>query len=414
MRFLFLTTFSALLIPFVCASAAIAEPLTFDAALKLAEQSAPSLAASNAAVAAARSSAISAGRLPDPKIRAGIQNFPISGPPAGSFSAASMTMTSIGIMQEVPNSDKRAAARTQARAGIGVALAGQNVEKRDVLVNTALAWIDLYYAHRELESLDELTPAIDRIRTSAPAQLAAGSLRPAQTLDADQLAANLADMRADLIAKVAAARSDLVRWTGDTAPEIQGEPPAYAVDPGQLRAVLDTNPKLKAFSAMSQQADADVSMAKAGKRSDWGWDVAYQHRDPRWGDMVSTGVTFSLPLFQKTRQDPAIEAKLEMAEKVRFEQDAAYRQLQAALEADLADYAMHRDRLLRARMTLLPLAQKRIDLETASYSAGTASLNDVLQAQLALAETKIDALNRETDTVRDAARLTLTYGNNDQ
>lgn len=405
---------AAFLTPFVFVSAATAAPLTFDAAIKLAQQTAPSLAAKNADVGAAKASAIAAGRLPDPKIRAGVENFPISGPPAGSFVKDSMTMTTLGVVQDVPNAAKRKAARVRADADIGLAQAGQSVEARDVRLNTALAWVDLYYAERKLSVLDEVTKAIAPIHTSAASQLTTGAIRPAQSLDADQLSAALDDRRSDLVAEVAKARAELVRWTGDDTADVAGEPPEYAVDPAALRASLDNNPTLRTYGAMSRQADADVAVARADKRPDWGWDVTYQHRDGMYGDMVSTGVTISLPLFSKNRQDPVIDARTQSATRARLDQDAAHRQLQAQLDADLADHVMHHDRFMRAQMTLVPLAQKKADLEMASYGAGTANLSDVLEAQLAVAEARIDALSREADIVRDGIRLNLTYGSNDQ
>jgi outer membrane protein, heavy metal efflux system len=75
---------------------------------------------------------------------------------------------------------------------------------------------------------------------------------------------------------------------------------------------------------------------------------------------------------------------------------------------------MHHDRLHRALDTLVPLAKRRADLETASYAAGTASLSDVLQAFLALAEVRIDLVDRQADVARDGARIILTYGSDDQ
>ena len=66
--------------------------------------------------------------------------------------------------------------------------------------------------------------------------------------------------------------------------------------------------------------------------------------------------------------------------------------------------------MMRARQTLEPLAARRADLETASYAAGAAGLSDVLGAFLALAETKIDLLDREADVQRDAVRIVQTYG----
>ncbi len=323
-------------------------------------------------------------------------------------------MTTLGVMQDMPNADKRRAARTRADADIGFAQASQSVEARDVRLNTALAWVDLYYAKQKLAALDEVAKAIAPIQSSAPSQLSSGALRPAQSLDAEQLQASLSDRRADLVADIARARAELVRWTGDDTADVSGSPPDYAVDPATFRTNLGHNPNLALYGAASRQADADVAMARADKRPDWGWDVTYQHRDGMYGDMVSTGVTFSLPLFSKSRQDPIIDAKTQAATRARLDQDAMHRQLQAQLDADLADHVMHHDRLMRAQTTLVPLAQKKADLELASYGAGTATLSDVLAAQLALAEARIDALSREADVVRDGVRLNLTYGNTSQ
>ena len=404
-----LLTVSAML-----AGAAQAAPLTYDAALALADQSAPTLQARSADVEAARSQAVAAGRLPDPKLRLGLDNFPISGPPAWRFGPDSMTMATVGVMQDVPNGAKRRAARDRAAADIGSAEAASRVEMRTVRLSTALAWIDLYYAEHRLAALDEIDRALAPLRETAPSQLASGAVRPAQALEADQLTAALGDRRADLLAAEGKARAELARWTGDPQADVVGEPPTYDIDPVKLRAGLEDVPSLRAYDAMGRQADADVAVAKADKRPDWSWDLAYQHRDPMWGEMVSVGATVSLPLFASTRQDPVIAARTQTANRVRIEREGARRTLVAALDADLADHAMHHDRLMRAQTTLLPLAKRRADLETSSYAAGTASLPDVLGAFLALAEARIDALAREGDVARDAARIVLTYGNEAQ
>lgn len=405
--------FSILASATLLAGSAQAAPLSFDDALRLA-QSAPSVAARDADVAAARSTSIAAGRLPDPKLSVGLGNFPISGPPAGTFSGDSMTMATIGVSQEVPNGAKRAAERARAQADIDLARSGQALEARNVRLSTALAWIDLHYAKRRLAALDEVDRAIAPLRTSAPSQLAAGVARPGQTLEADQLAATLADRRTELVAALSKARAELVRWTGDPNAETAGDPPVYPIDPFALRAGLEALPALHAYDAMDAQAQADVALARADKRPDWSWDLTYQRRDPMYGDMVSIGASVGLPLFGKTRQDPLIAARASAASRVAYEREAARRALTAALDADLADHAMHHERLMRARSTLEPLAARRADLETASYAAGTASLSDVLSAFLALAETKIDIIDRDADVQRDAVRIVLTYGSQAQ
>ena len=144
-----------------------AEPLTFAAALERAAREAPSLAAGEAGVKAKRAAAIAAGRLPDPALSVGIDNFPVSGPPAFSFSRDSMTMARIGLEQAFPNPSKRRAERGRAQADIGVAEAGLAVEAQNIRFETALAWIDLYYARRRLEQLQVLDQSLGDLQATA-------------------------------------------------------------------------------------------------------------------------------------------------------------------------------------------------------------------------------------------------------
>ena len=126
--------------------------------------------------------------------------------------------------------------------------------------------------------------------------------------------------------------------------------------------------------------------------------------------MVGAGVSIGLPLFKRDRQDPLAAAKQLEANRARLDAEAARRAAVAALEGDLADHAMHHDRLHTATETLLPSAERRASLERASYAAGRAALGDALDATLALTEARIDLLDREADVARDAVRINLTYG----
>jgi cobalt-zinc-cadmium efflux system outer membrane protein len=392
------------------AGSAHAAPMTFEAALKLADQSAPNLEARAADVRAARLAAVAAGRLPDPKLAFGVEGFPISGPDAGHPERNDFSDVRVGVMQDVPNGAKRRAARDRATADIGAAEVGGAAEGRNVRLSTALAWIDLYYAEQRLATLDDVSRALAPLRGTAASRLASGAARPGETLQPEQWTAALADRRAALVANLAKARAELVRWTGQLEPEVAGSPPDYTIDPVALRAGLDDLPALRVYDARGRQAAADVAAAKADKRPDTSWELAYQRRDPRFGDMVMAQVTVSLPLFASTRQDPIIAARAQTAARVRTEREGARRELLAALDSSLADHVMHHEQLMRASDTLVPLAKQRADLESASYAAGTASLSDVLSALLAFAEARTDVVDRQADAARDAVRIALTFG----
>ena len=404
-------------LPFAMAamgSAAMAEPLTFAQSLDRAHNGSPDLQAQGLKVDAAQSAARSATALPDPKLTLGIENFPISGPPAGRLGADEMTMLRLGVSQDVPNGAKRRARLERAEADIRAAQAGDVLAVRRVQVATALAWIDLYYARRRLAAIDRILTTLQPLWGTEDAGVASGALRPGQAVEPAQMRAVLEDRRSELRAQIGKARAELARWAGDPEAETAGDPPAFVVDPAALRAGLDRHPSLVAMSAAESQARADVRVARAEKRPDWSFDVSYGRRDPRFGDMVSASASVSLPLFGRTRQDPVIAARLADSNRVRFEREAARRDLLASLDSDLADHTLHHEQFMRARDTLVPLAKRRSDLETASYAADRANLADVVSAFAALAQAELDELDREAMAERDAARIVLTYGTDDQ
>jgi len=392
------------------ASPASAAPLTFADALRTSGASAPRLQAKALEVEGRRSIARAAGALPDPKLTFGLDNFPTSGPPAGRFNADEMTMARVGIMQEVPNAARRRAEVATGQADIGVAQAQAAVEARNVRVTTALAWINLAYAERRLAALDQLTAGLKGVWEAQPASVASGTARPARGLEPTRLRAQFEDMRSELVASVAKARAELARWTGDPAPSAVGDPPHFDIDAASLRSELESNPTLLAYRSVSRRAQAQADAARAAKRPDWAFDLSYQRRDPMFGDMVSAGVTVSLPLFARTRQEPVIAARLADVARARMEREDARRALAASLDTDLADHVMHHDQWTRSAKVLVPIAEQRAHLELESYAAGRADFGDVMDALTGLAETKLQALEREAMVARDGAWIVLTYG----
>ena len=184
--------------------AVLAEPMTFDAAIRRASATAPSVQASTAGVDATRSAAIAAGQLPDPTLSVGIDNFPISGPPAFTLNGDSMTMAHVGIEQAFPNPAKRRARVGRAQADIGVAEADLAVEAQNVRLATAMAWIDLYYAKRRLAQLDLLNSSLIGLQATVTARLASGAARPSQALEPEQLRAAIDCPSSDHLAQSAA------------------------------------------------------------------------------------------------------------------------------------------------------------------------------------------------------------------
>ena len=401
---------------YVCAGLALfpgsawAAPLTFNAALERAAGEAPSLRGGAAGVEAAQSAAIAADRLPDPTLDLGVKDFPVTGPDAGRLNRDNFTMTTIGVSQQFVNPAKRHARAARASAEIGIAQADVQIEARSVRLQTALAWVDLYYAEKRLDQLKLLDQSLGELQATVNARLASGSARPSQALEPDQLRAAVNDRRSALVAEAAKARATLARFTGDPDPQVAGAPPDLTVNAARLKAAVSQLPGLRAFDAQTAAADADTRLATADKRPDYTVSASYGRREPNYGDLVSVGVSIDLPFFAKRRQDPKIAARVSEAARTRFMRQAVEREVVAALDTDLADHLMHHQRLENARQTLVPLARKRAELDRDSYGAGTVDLGTALLSSLALAEAEVDALAREAEVARDAIRINLTYG----
>lgn len=393
------------------ASLAGAEPLSFEAALRIASQGSPDIAVQTTSVEAARSASIAAGRLPDPKLSVGIENLPATGAEQWSLTRDFMTMRKVGLMQDVPNGAKREARAAAADAAVARAEAERRVSILTVRRDTALAWLDRYYLERRGALFDELDQENQLFAQAVRARFAAGRDMPADVVAPRQEAAEIADRRDELAGEIARSKAVLKRWVGAAAEEpLAGEPPSLTLDSEHLREHVHEHPDLAVFVPMTQMAQAEVHEAEAMKRPDWGVELAYGRRGAAFSDMVSLQFTFDLPLFTRTRQDPQIQAKRQELTRVETQRDAMLRDHTQELEAALAEYDVVSRQLTRLSDVHLPLAREKVDYQFASYRAGKADLTAVLAARRELIDQRLRQIELQGKHARAAARLYYFYG----
>ncbi|PTR18026.1 TolC family protein [Pseudomonas sp. GV085] len=395
----------------VLALPSLAGALTLNEALRLAETNAPSLAAQDAKIQAASSAAIPAGELPDPKLLAGVQNYPIGGPDRWSINDDFMTMQMVGVRQEMPNGDKRKARVEVADAAIDRAAAERRVARLNVRQSTALAWISSYSVERKDALFQDFYKENRLLTDTVRAQIAGGRAQPADAVTPKQEAAQLAEQQDDLIRLRAQTRATLKRWIGPAAnDELTGGLPQWPVDTSGYAHKLQQNPALAAFTPMTREAQAKVREAEAEKQSDWSWELDYQRRGREFGDMVSVQFTFDLPLFPGSRQNPRIAAKHAELNQLEAEREAQTRERTEQLEADLADYERLNRSVRRGQDSLVPLAKEKVGLSMASYRAGKGDLAPVIAARRELIEARLKQIDVEEQRALTNARLYFNYG----
>jgi outer membrane protein, heavy metal efflux system len=392
----------------LCAALPACAGVTFESAVSLAESRSAGVAAQESALAGATSGARAADALPDPKVVLGVDNLPVDGPDRFSTSRDFMTMRRIGLVQEIPNADKRRARADGARAAIdreAALLAASRLAARRA---AAIAWSDAWYREKRLAQLDELVRENTLLQQTAKAQVSGGRARPSDALAARQESLALADRRDQIQREVAQARAALRRAIGEAAETpLEGVPPRPALDAAALRAAVGHHTELAAYAPAVALVDAEAREIEASRKPDYGVQVSYQQRGPAFSNMLSLEVSFDLPISPSTRQDPRAEAKRRESDRLRSERLDAERRHAEELETDLAEYESLARQRTRLRDIGLPLAREKVDLATADYRAARGDLAAVLTARRELLEARLRETELDAQYTATFVRLTF-------
>jgi outer membrane protein TolC len=391
------------------ALAAEAPALTLAQAQQRAVERSHQLAAQGRAGAAARDMAVAAAQLPDPVLKAGIDNLPVSGADRYRIGADSMTMRRIGLAQELTSSDKRRwrAARFEREAGRSLAAA--EALTAAIQRDTAIAWLDRYYLERMgAELARQVALSHDEI-TAAEAAYRGGRSSQAGVLEARAGLLALQDRATELGLRARNAAIMLARWTGepvDAALAGSADTGSIAIDPAALETTLAHHPNVAMLTRQAELAQAEAGLARANRSPDWSVEVALQQRGPGYPGMLSFGLSVPLQWDRARRQDRELSARLASADQAQAERDEALREHVAEVRSQLAAWQAGRERIGRFENEVLPLAGARVDAALAAYRGGKAGLGEVFAAQRALGEQRLQALQLERDNARIWAQLT--------
>ncbi len=387
-----------------------AEPLTLADAQRLAVSRSQQLVANQAAASAARRLAQVAGQLPDPVLKVGVDNLPVNGPDRFSLTRDFMTQRRIGFMQELTGMEKR---RLRGQRGAQDALRLQ-AEGQLLATNarrdTALAWLDRYYA---LQTRDVLLQQMDEGRLQV--QAAEAAYRGARGSQAEVFAARsavslLEDKLNEVDRQARNAAVMLARWVGDDAQRVPvGAPPwrTTELDLGITQEHLETHPEVAVAAAMVHAAQLDVFLAQANQRADWTVEASYSQRGPAYSNMVSVGVSVPLQLDRANRQNQEVAARQALVDEALARYDDLLRREEAEVGVLLNDWRSGKQRVDRYASSLLPLAQQRTAAALAAYRGGKGDLAAVLAARRDELELRTQAFAAELETARAWARLTF-------
>lgn len=350
------------------------QPLTLEAAIQAGMAQVPMLMEHHAHVASMREEAVRAGRLPDPTLDFGVQNFPVTAPGAFSVRSDPMTMRTIGVTQALLSRAARSADREVADAEVQAADAEGADTIQSIQEHIADAWIDLWAARQKRALLSELQTENALAVQVAQARLKGGDGSATDALAARAEAAALDNRLEAAEADISVAQAGLQRWLGLITTDL-GEAPDFAqlpVAPEHLQQAVDQQAPLQIWQAREQVAQAELDRARASKHPDWSVSFLYGKRAGDLSDMVMLQFGVSLPLFTRNRQDRAISAKEEQWEAAQDAHEDARREQQAVVARTAASWQGWTRQIQRYQDTMLPLDRDRTKTALAAYRGGGA------------------------------------------
>ena len=380
---------------------AAAAPLTLDQALELAVERSASARAARADVTSAAEAAHAADQLPDPMLTAGIENLPAQGRDRFSTTADSQTMKRIGVSQEWVSHDKREARRAAAAAVMDRQAVAAGAASADARVQTALAYVDAYYAGESLKltTLDEHRANEEFEAAKARLASSTGGARDVLALSGARGMAE--DETADARQARSAAEIALLRWIGAPADELAA--PVLPPVPAEA-AFVSADPGVMAARRDVDVARRDAAATAAERKPNWSWQASYGQRTG-YPDMISFGVSIPLPVARAQRQDRMTAAKLALIEKAEGQLEESTRSATSEYRSLANDAIRLMQRIERYRSAVIEPAHQRAEATLAAYRSSQGRLEDLFEARRNELQAQRKLLDLERDLARSQARL---------
>ncbi|WP_313759194.1 TolC family protein [Atlantibacter hermannii] len=377
-----------------------AAALSLEQTLDLAQRYSAELSASRNQVRAFGAMADSARQLPDPELKFGIENLPVQGSNARRFTREGMTMQRVGVMQTFVSADKRERKADTLLAQSASASAQEQVIRAQLQRDTAQAWLDLALSEKAAQAARQLLNETGRQIPVQRSGVASGSAAASSTL---ALQSALSAMRDNLTLAerdVSLAQTRLYQLTGETFDGVAGALPRYQrlpAEPQTLEQGVSAHPEVVLAAREADVAKARSAQSAVASKPDVGVEVYYARRAEAYGDLAGVMFTVGMPIFQSHRQDKDYAADVSRAMEANDRLSQATRDRVALVRSLVAEYQAAQTLWRRKQQEIVPLSQQRLQVVTAEYRSGQATLDAVLDARRSLLDAQLSAIKAEKE-----------------
>lgn len=351
--------------------------------------------------------AIADSQLPDPVLRAGIANFPLS---SFDYNREPMTQLKLGIAQKLPKGQTLSLTRDKRNAQAQTARAQKILKEQQIVLDARRTWLELYYWRDARRLTLDSQKKVSELGGVAETVYASGRSSLQDVLRIELETTALSTKLIDIDRKADIARANLERRIGrlNGARELAAKFPIlpHIRSEGEIRDGLAVHPSMKVFDARIETKSRDIDIAAEQYKPGFTFDAGYGLRDSR-SDFGSIGVSVSLPLFSKKNKDYALSATKRMLAAQTLRRDAQVLELERSLRREWAQYKRHGERIMLYETDVLGRAKETRDAAMIAYGNKLADFSELVRAELAVLDIKLTLARLRID--RAAAQANLLY-----
>lgn len=177
-----------------------------------------------------------------------------------------------------------------------------------------------------------------------------------------------------------------------------------------LAPLLSRHPKAIAQSKRLLATSKSISIAKQTLKPQWGINAGYAYRasdamDNSRADLLSVGITMSIPLFSDKAQQLTVDACIANSNAEEVELRLTIKQLYSDLIQALTKEKLLRQRLALYTEKLLTGMHERSEAALTSYTNDSGSFSDVIQARIAELDTQIARTNIAVEQLKEITEI---------
>ena len=403
-----LRTFIFVLAFFLLGMSAFAGELKISGLIEEALKNSPEIIASLSKIEAARYRVPQATSLPDPMFTFGYQN---EGFDRYTYGEEQGSQWMFSASQQFLFPGKRALKGEMVQRDVESMEAMHELLKLKTVARVKELYFDLFLAYKNIDLFKDKRNLFLRIEDLTLARYAAGKAIQQEVLMAQTEKYMLLEKEEMFNQKIQSLEVMLRAAIGREDATPLGRPsdlvhqPFYLDAREAVKTALSNSPEIKSRNKIIEAADTKIRMAQREYYPDFSINAAYSNRAGDFKDMWSATATISIPLYFKTKQEPAVrEAKASLAQ-VKQELEAVKLMISAAIQDNLSMLRSSEKLMDLYTNGLIPKNTQDVNLALTEYTNGRTDLIVVISRLKILLDYESLYWNQFVEREKAIARL---------